>query len=176
MLGGKRGSNPPCSRDAHAYLQRKVKVEAQVEQRSIRPGIFSTLNLDLSLDLPIGHVQVRISQPPWPSEKGSGVFSGPCLSPSAAPMPVRSRPTQAKPCSHPLPPQRPLPTGNRDPKKDSVPPFVPPVYSIRSGASNLIQRRIVFDSRIPHSILLSQLPHRRNSGKNRRLQPRTSAI
>jgi len=31
--------------------------KAQVEQRSIRLGVFSTLNLDLSLDLPMGRAQ-----------------------------------------------------------------------------------------------------------------------
>ena len=51
-----------CSRNAYAYLQRKVKFEAQVEQRSIRPGVFSTLNLDLSLDLLIGRGHSRINQ------------------------------------------------------------------------------------------------------------------
>ena len=44
-----------CSRNARSYLQKEVKVEAQVEQRSIRPGVFSTL--DLSLDLPMGRTQ-----------------------------------------------------------------------------------------------------------------------
>ena len=37
--------------------QREVKVEAQVEQRLIRPGGFSPLNLDLSLDLPMRRAQ-----------------------------------------------------------------------------------------------------------------------
>jgi hypothetical protein len=43
---------------------KKVKVEAQVEQRSIRLGVFSTLNLDLdlSLDLPMGRTQWRLNQ------------------------------------------------------------------------------------------------------------------
>ena len=50
-----------CSRNARPHLQ-KVKVEAQVEQRSIRLGVFSTLNLDLSLDLPMGRAQSRINQ------------------------------------------------------------------------------------------------------------------
>ena len=35
----------------------EVKVEAQVEQRLIRSGIFSTLNFDLSLDLSMGRAQ-----------------------------------------------------------------------------------------------------------------------
>jgi hypothetical protein len=50
-----------CSRNARPYLQ-KVTVEAQVEQRSIRLGVFSTLNLDLSLDLPMGRAQLGIHQ------------------------------------------------------------------------------------------------------------------
>jgi hypothetical protein len=43
-----------CSRNARPYPQKEVKVEAQVEQRSIRSVVFSTLNLDLSLDLSMG--------------------------------------------------------------------------------------------------------------------------
>jgi len=91
--------------------------------------------------------------------------------PSAAP---HARTCEANPnCVAILHPQRPPSTGNRDPKKVAV-PFLPQVYSIRK--SNLIQHRIVFDSRRPLSILLSQLPDRHNSGKNRRKRQRTSAI
>jgi hypothetical protein len=46
-----------CSCNARPYPQKEVKVEAQVEQRQIRSGVFSTLNLDLSLDLSMGRVQ-----------------------------------------------------------------------------------------------------------------------
>ena len=53
-----------CSRNARPYPQKEVKVEAQVEQRSIRSGVFSTLNLDLSLDLSMGRVQWKLNQPP----------------------------------------------------------------------------------------------------------------
>ena len=45
---------------------KEVKVEAQVEQRSIRLGVFSTLNLDLSLDLPMGRAQWRLNQTDQP--------------------------------------------------------------------------------------------------------------
>ena len=41
----------PCSRNARPYLQKEVKVEAEVEQRTIRSVAFSALNLDFSLDL-----------------------------------------------------------------------------------------------------------------------------
>jgi hypothetical protein len=63
-------SRAPClreswrERNAHAYLQREVKVEAQVEQRSIQPGVFVTLNLDLSLDLPMGYPQSESASAP----------------------------------------------------------------------------------------------------------------
>ena len=40
--------------------QKEVKVEAQVEQQSIRLGVFTTLNLDLSLDLSMGRAQWKI--------------------------------------------------------------------------------------------------------------------
>ena len=53
-----------CSRNARPYPQKEVKVEAQVEQRSIRSGVFSILNLDLSLDLSMGRAQLRINQAP----------------------------------------------------------------------------------------------------------------
>jgi hypothetical protein len=43
--------------------QKKVKVEAQVEQRSIRPDVFSTLNLDRSLGLPMRHAQWETLEP-----------------------------------------------------------------------------------------------------------------
>jgi hypothetical protein len=52
-----------CSRNARPYPQKEVKVEAQVEHRSIRSGVFSPLNLDLSLDLSMGRAQWKISQP-----------------------------------------------------------------------------------------------------------------
>jgi hypothetical protein len=42
--------------------------------------------------------------------------------------------------------------------------------------SNVIQHRIVFDSRESLCILVEQLPLRGNSEKNRRLRPRTSAF
>ncbi len=51
-----------CSRNARPYPQKEVKVEAQVEQRSIRSGVFSTLNLDLSLDLSMGRAHSMINQ------------------------------------------------------------------------------------------------------------------
>jgi hypothetical protein len=53
-----------CSRNARPYPQKEVKVEAQVEQRSIRSVVFSTLNLDLSLDLSMGCTQWKLNQPP----------------------------------------------------------------------------------------------------------------
>jgi hypothetical protein len=53
-----------CSRNARPYPQKEVKVEAQVEQRSIRSVVFSTLNLDLSLDLSMGCAQWKLNQPP----------------------------------------------------------------------------------------------------------------
>ena len=53
-----------CSRNARPYPQKEVKVEAQVEQRSIRSDVFSTLNLDLSRDLSMGRAQWKINQPP----------------------------------------------------------------------------------------------------------------
>ena len=46
-----------CAHGTRGLSCKKVKVEAQVEQRSIRLGVFSTLNLDLSLDLPMGRAQ-----------------------------------------------------------------------------------------------------------------------
>jgi hypothetical protein len=52
------------SRNARPYPQKEVKVEVQVEQRSIRSGVFSTLHLDLSLDLSMGRAQWKINQPP----------------------------------------------------------------------------------------------------------------
>jgi hypothetical protein len=52
--------------------------------------------------------------------------------------------------------------------------LAPFYFSIRQ--SNVIQRRIVFDSHGPLSILVEQLPLRGNSEKNRRLRPRTSAF
>jgi hypothetical protein len=60
-----------CSRNARPYPQKEVKVEAQVEQRSIRSGGFSTLNLDLSLDLSMGRAQWKLNQPPSPEEMAS---------------------------------------------------------------------------------------------------------
>jgi len=53
-----------CSRNARTYPQKEVKVEAQVEQRQIRSGVFSTLNLDFSLELSMGRAQWKINQPP----------------------------------------------------------------------------------------------------------------
>ena len=53
-----------CSRNARPYPQKEVKVEAQVEQRSIRSVVFSTLNLDLSLDLSMGRTQWKSNQLP----------------------------------------------------------------------------------------------------------------
>jgi hypothetical protein len=41
-----------------------VKVQAQVEQRSIQPGAYSTLNLDLCLDLPLGCPQFELATGP----------------------------------------------------------------------------------------------------------------
>ena len=43
---------------------KEVKVQAQVEQRSIQPGVFSTLNLDLSLELPMGYPQSELTPAP----------------------------------------------------------------------------------------------------------------
>ena len=51
-----------CARATRGLINKEVKVEAQVEQRSIRLGVFSTLNLDLSLDLPMGRAQWRLNQ------------------------------------------------------------------------------------------------------------------
>jgi hypothetical protein len=64
-----------CSRNARPYPQKEVKVEAQVEQRSIRSGVFSTLNLDLSLDLSTGRAQWKINQPPSLERKRPSVES-----------------------------------------------------------------------------------------------------
>jgi hypothetical protein len=50
-----------CARATRGLTYKKVKVEVQVEQQSIRLGVFSTLNLDLSLDLPMGRAQKRSS-------------------------------------------------------------------------------------------------------------------
>ena len=50
-----------CSRNARPYPQK----EAQVEERSIRSGVFSILNLDLSLDLSMGRAQWKLNQPPF---------------------------------------------------------------------------------------------------------------
>jgi hypothetical protein len=47
---------------------------------------------------------------------------------------------------------------------------------IGQGESKTIQLRIVFDSCRPLSLLLSQLPHRRNSRGNRSLRLRTRAF
>jgi hypothetical protein len=59
---------PACEKEgewsAHAYLQKEVKVKAQVEQRSIQPSVFVTLNLDLSLDLPMGCPQSESASAP----------------------------------------------------------------------------------------------------------------
>ena len=52
-----------CSRNARPYLQKKVKVEAQAKHQPIRLAVFSTLNLDLSLSLPMGRPQGKINQP-----------------------------------------------------------------------------------------------------------------
>jgi hypothetical protein len=46
-----------------ALSQKKDKVEAQVEHRPIRLGVFSTLNLDLSLGLPMRRAQWETIQP-----------------------------------------------------------------------------------------------------------------
>jgi hypothetical protein len=46
-----------CARATRGLTYKKVKVE----QQSIQLGVFSTLNLDLSLDLPMGRAQKRSS-------------------------------------------------------------------------------------------------------------------
>ena len=51
-----------CSRNARPSLRKKVKAEAEVEQRSIRAVASFPLNLDLSLDLPTGCAQWRLNQ------------------------------------------------------------------------------------------------------------------
>ena len=48
--------------------EQKAKAETQVEQRSIRSGLFSTRNLDLSLDLSMGLAQWEIKQTNLPRE------------------------------------------------------------------------------------------------------------
>jgi len=54
----------PVLTERPALPQKEVKVEAQVEQRSIRSGRFSTLNLDLSRDLSLGRAQWKLNQSP----------------------------------------------------------------------------------------------------------------
>jgi hypothetical protein len=59
-----RGLLISCARATRGLTYKKV----EVEQRSIRLDVFSTLNLDLSHDLPMGRAQWGIYQalPVWP--------------------------------------------------------------------------------------------------------------
>ena len=55
----------PCSRSARPYLQKEVKVkaQAQVEQRSIRPPVFSTLAMTFGGMRAVGD---HLALPVWP--------------------------------------------------------------------------------------------------------------
>ena len=60
----------PALRESRFQMQgallptKGVKVQAQVEQGSIQPGVYSTLNLDLCLDLPLGCPQSELAPAP----------------------------------------------------------------------------------------------------------------
>ena len=57
-----RGLLLSCARATRSLTDKKVKDEAQVEQQSIRLGVFSIRNLDLILDHPMGRAQCGIHQ------------------------------------------------------------------------------------------------------------------
>ena len=60
----------PALRESRFQMQgallptKGVKVQAQVEQGSIQPGVYSTLNLDFCLDLPLGCPQSELAPAP----------------------------------------------------------------------------------------------------------------
>ena len=68
-----------CARATRGLTYKKGEV--QVEQQSIRLGVFSTLNLDLSHDLSMGRAQWKINQPPSLKREWAGLEDAPCSIP-----------------------------------------------------------------------------------------------